>query len=200
MDFRIQIIKRPLLKKSEGGKSFFSNIFQKKEQTSILVVGLDAAGKTTLFYKLGLMDKIITTIPTFGFVIETVDYKNFSFINWDLGGSDKWIRVIWKHYFAMCSGIIFVVDSNDRDRIGHPDPGDATFELNYLMKDSDLQKCPILIFANKQDLPNALSCGEIYEKLKMETYWNRNWKIQPSSFAQGEGINSGLEWLQKQIN
>jgi len=51
-------------------------------------VGLDAAGKTTILYKLKL-GEIVTTIPTIGFNVETVEYKNISFTVWDVGGQDK---------------------------------------------------------------------------------------------------------------
>ena len=51
-------------------------------------VGLDAAGKTTILYKLKL-GEIVTTIPTIGFNVETVEYKNISFTVWDVGGQVK---------------------------------------------------------------------------------------------------------------
>ncbi|CAN6446285.1 unnamed protein product [Victoria cruziana] len=92
----------------------FSRLFAKKEMR-ILMVGLDAAGKTTILYKLKL-GEIVTTIPTIGFNVETVEYKNISFTVWDVGGQDK-IRPLWRHYFQNTQGLIFVVDSNDRDRI-----------------------------------------------------------------------------------
>jgi GTPase SAR1 family protein len=59
-----------------------------KKEMRILMVGLDAAGKTTILYKLKL-GEIVTTIPTIGFNVETVEYKNISFTVWDVGGQDK---------------------------------------------------------------------------------------------------------------
>ena len=82
---------------------------------TMIPVGLDAAGKTTILYKLKL-GEIVTTIPTIGFNVETVEYKNISFTVWDVGGQDK-IRPLWRHYFQNTQGLIFVVDSNDRERI-----------------------------------------------------------------------------------
>lgn len=61
-------------------------------------VGLDAAGKTTILYKLKL-GEVVTTIPTIGFNVETVEYKNISFTVWDVGGQDK-IRPLWRHYYT----------------------------------------------------------------------------------------------------
>ncbi|PIO66951.1 hypothetical protein TELCIR_11317 [Teladorsagia circumcincta] len=60
-------------------------------------VGLDNAGKTTVLYKLKL-GEIITTIPTIGFNLETVEYRNVSFTVWDVGGQQR-IRALWKYYF-----------------------------------------------------------------------------------------------------
>ena len=64
-----------------------SDIVDEKEMR-ILMVGLDAAGKTTILYKLKL-GEVVTTIPTIGFNVETVEYKNISFTVWDVGGQDK---------------------------------------------------------------------------------------------------------------
>uniref|UniRef100_A0A8C5FTG6 ADP-ribosylation factor 5-like n=1 Tax=Gadus morhua TaxID=8049 RepID=A0A8C5FTG6_GADMO len=94
--------------------SLFTKLFGKK-QMRILMVGLDAAGKTTILYKLKL-GEIVTTIPTIGFNVETVEYKNICFTVWDVGGQDK-IRPLWRHYFQNTQGLIFVVDSNDRERV-----------------------------------------------------------------------------------
>jgi len=93
----------------------FGKLFGKKD-VRILMVGLDAAGKTTILYKLKL-GEIVTTIPTIGFNVETVEYKNISFTVWDVGGQDK-IRPLWRHYYQNTQGVIFVDDSNDRDRVG----------------------------------------------------------------------------------
>jgi len=93
--------------------AWFQNIFKNKE-AKILLVGLDAAGKTTILYKLKL-DENITTIPTIGFNVETVQYKKITFTMWDVGGQDR-IRQLWKHYYSDTDAVIYVVDSNDKDR------------------------------------------------------------------------------------
>merc|ERR1719471_2538193 len=81
----------------------------------ILMVGLDAAGKTTILYKLAL-GEVVTTIPTIGFNVETVKYNNMNFTTWDVGGRCG-SRPLWRHYYQNSKAVIFVVDSNDRDRI-----------------------------------------------------------------------------------
>ena len=72
-------------------------IFGSKEMR-LLMLGLDAAGKTTILYKLKL-GQDVTTIPTVGFNVETVTYKNVKFNVWDVGGQDK-IRPLWRHYYS----------------------------------------------------------------------------------------------------
>ena len=76
--------------------NLFKGLFGKKEMC-MLMVGLDAARKTTILYKLKL-GEMVTTIPTKGFNVETMEYKNISFTVWDTGGQDKtW--PLWYHYF-----------------------------------------------------------------------------------------------------
>lgn len=76
--------------------SLFDSWFSKKEMR-ILMVGLDAAGKTTILYKLKL-GEVVSSVPTIGFNVEKVQYKNISFTVWDIGGQDK-LRLLWRHYF-----------------------------------------------------------------------------------------------------
>uniref|UniRef100_A0AC34QC33 ADP-ribosylation factor n=1 Tax=Panagrolaimus sp. JU765 TaxID=591449 RepID=A0AC34QC33_9BILA len=169
----------------------FSRLFGKKE-VRILMVGLDAAGKTTILYKLKL-NEIVTTIPTIGFNVETVTYKNLSFTVWDVGGQDK-IRPLWRHYFNNTNGIIFVVDSNDRERID-----EAKQELFKLLNEDELRDAVLLIYANKQDMPNAMIASEIAEKLGIHNIRNRQWYIQASCATNGQGLYEGLDWISNQI-
>merc|ERR1711970_1571886 len=116
-----------------GGLSISSllNKLFAKRQMRILMVGLDAAGKTTILYKLKL-GEIVTTIPTIGFNAETVEFKNIKFTVWDIGGQDK-IRGLWRHYYQGTHAAIFVVDSNDQDRIE-----DAREELAKMLGEEDM--------------------------------------------------------------
>lgn len=159
----------------------------------ILMVGLDAAGKTTILYKLKL-GEIVTTIPTIGFNVETVEYKNISFTVWDVGGQDK-IRPLWRHYFQNTQGLIFVVDSNDRERAE-----EAQEELCKMLQEDDLREAVLLVFANKQDLPNAMTAAEITDKLKLNTFRGRTWYIQGTCATQGTGLYEGLDWLSAELS
>ncbi|CAH8507993.1 unnamed protein product [Schistosoma guineensis] len=172
--------------------SVFQRLFGKKSMR-ILMIGLDAAGKTTILYKLKL-GEVVTTIPTIGFNVETVEYKNINFTVWDVGGQDK-IRRLWRHYFQNTQGLIFVVDSNDRDRIS-----ESAEELNKMLLEDELRDVVILVFANKQDLPNAMSTAEVAEKLRLRDIRNRPWHIQLACATQGEGLFEGLDWLSNELS
>ncbi|XP_041477971.1 ADP-ribosylation factor 1-like [Lytechinus variegatus] len=169
----------------------FSNLFGKKEMR-ILMVGLDAAGKTTILYKLKL-GEIVTTIPTIGFNVETVEYKNISFTVWDVGGQDK-IRPLWRHYFQNTQGLIFVVDSNDRERIH-----EAKEELNRMLNEDELRDAHLLVFANKQDLPNAMTAEDVTSALMLQNMRNRKWYIQSTCATSGDGLYEGLDWLSTEL-
>jgi len=173
----------------------FSKIWARmvgKTEMRILMVGLDAAGKTTILYKLKL-GEVVTTIPTIGFNVETVEYKNLSFTVWDVGGQDK-IRPLWRHYYQGTNGLIYVVDSNDRDR-----SEDAREELNKMLNEDEMRDAVVLVFANKQDLPNAMTAAEVTEKLALQNMRNRQWYIQSACATTGDGLYEGLDWLSRTL-
>ena len=170
---------------------FFSKLWTKllgKKDVRILMLGLDAAGKTTILYQLK-MGEIVKTIPTIGFNVESLDYKGLNFTVWDVGGQYK-IRVLWKHYYQNTDGLIFVVDSNDKERME-----EASEELMKMLAEEELKDCAVLVLANKQDLNGALSPGEVTEKLGMGQLKGRNWLVQGTSAATGQGIKEGLDWM-----
>merc|ERR1712199_37608 len=174
----------------------FSSVFQRlfgKKDCRILMVGLDAAGKTTILYKLKL-GEVVTTIPTIGFNVETVEYKNISFTVWDVGGQDK-IRPLWRHYYQNTQGIIFVVDSNDKERVG-----EAKDELNRMLSEDELRDGVLLVLSNKSDLPQAMSAAETADKLGLHSLRNRQWFIQATCATNGEGLYEGLDWLSNTIS
>jgi len=173
----------------------FSTLFRGligSKEYRILMVGLDAAGKTTVLYKMKL-GEVVTTIPTIGFNVETVQYKNITFTVWDVGGQFL-IRKLWKHYYQGSDGLIFVVDSSDRSRVD-----EAREVLSAVLETDELRNAVLLIFANKQDLPNAMSAAEITDKLGLHSLRNRKWYIQTTCATTGEGLYEGMDWLSNQL-
>lgn len=155
----------------------------------LIILGLDAAGKTTILYKLNI-GETVHTIPTIGFNVENVQYKNVEFSCWDVGGQKK-IRALWHHYYQGTHAVIFVVDSNDASRME-----EAREELTSIMSDDLLSDAILLVYANKQDLPGALRVAEIAEKLHLaQLSRNRPWHIQGAVGTTGDGLYEGLDWV-----
>ena len=125
--------------------------------------------------------------------METVEYKNTCFTTWDVGGPDK-IRPLWRHYFQNTQGFVFVVDSNDRNRIN-----ESRDELQRMLSEDELKEACLLVFANKQDLPNAMSVQEITDKLGLVDVRDRMWYIQGCCAVAGDGLYEGLDWLSSAV-
>ncbi|EPQ31199.1 uncharacterized protein PFL1_06847 [Pseudozyma flocculosa PF-1] len=172
----------------------FSSLFgrlafwAKNEEVRILMLGLDSAGKTTILYRLQI-GEVVSTIPTIGFNVETVEYKNIKFQVWDLGGQTS-IRPYWRCYYANTTAIIYVIDSSDTARLET-----AKAELISMLSEEELRDAKLLVFANKQDLPGALDEGRVSDKLGLTELKDRQWSIFKCCATKGEGLEEGLDWL-----
>eukprot|EP00249_Psilotum_nudum_P010950 c22869_g2_i1 orf=1059-1607(-) len=165
----------------------FSSLFGERE-ARILVLGLDNAGKTTILYRLQV-GEVVSTIPTIGFNVETVQYNNIKFQVWDLGGQTS-IRPYWRCYFPNTQAVIYVVDSSDTERLSI-----AKEEFHAILEEEELRDAVVLIYANKQDLPGALDDAAVTEALNLHKIKNRQWSIFKTSAIKGEGLFEGLDWL-----
>lgn len=163
-----------------------------KEEMGFLMVGLDAAGKTTILYKM-CRSEVETTIPTIGFIVESVEFAAskslVSFTAWDVGGRSS-MRPLWRHWYSKTSALVFVIDSSDKDRLEA-----ARDQLDRMLDEDELSGKPLLVFANKQDLAGALSTAQIVEALGLHRLRRRMWYIQASTATTGEGLREGIEWL-----
>ncbi|RHY71907.1 hypothetical protein DYB30_013602 [Aphanomyces astaci] len=136
------------------------------------MVGLDAGGKTTILYKLKLGD-VVTTIPTLGFNVEAVTYRNLEFTVWDVGTGDKG-RGLWCHYFANTHALL----------------------LHRALAHELMQNVHVLVFANKQDLPNAMTTDQVTAALDMEALTrNHRWFVQGCCAPKCDGLYEGLDWV-----
>lgn len=126
-------------------------------------------------------------------LLRTVDYKNIQFTVWDVGGQDK-IRPLWRHYFQNTQGLIYVVDSNDRDRIP-----EARDELKKMLSEEELRNATVLVFANKQDLPNAMQVADLTQELGLPNQTGRKWFVQACCATNGTGLYEGLDWLTENL-
>lgn len=172
--------------------NLIASLFTK--QTKVVIVGLDAAGKTTILYRLKLDDDThIATIPTIGFNVENLKIGKLDVTAWDIGGQDK-IRHLWNHYFKHSDGIVLVIDSRDHSRFPL-----VIEEIRKLFENEELNGLPILILANKQDLPDCPTPNELIHILNLQQIRDRKWKVQPCCAITNEGLDSGFKWLAQSI-
>ena len=177
-----------LVPKKMGNKLF------SKSEGRVLMCGLDAAGKTTILYNLKL-GEVVTTIPTIGFNVETVTIGNMDLTVWDVGYGG-----LWRHYYQNTNGVIFVIDSNDRDRI---DDGNysAKGELLRMLSEPELRDTPVLVLANKQDLPNAMTVAEIAERLELKKCCGtRPIEVFGCCGLTLDGLGEAFGWLESQTS
>ena len=154
----------------------------------LVILGLDGSGKTTMLMRLKL-GEVVSTTPTIGFNVETIRHNNLTMTMWDIGGQDK-IRCLWRHYYQNTRGVIFVVDSNDRERVQ-----EAKQEIQMLVREDELRDALLLVLANKQDLPNAMSPSELTNTLGLHDVTHMKWAIRGTCAQKGEGLYESLEWL-----
>lgn len=164
------------------------------KEAKILVLGLDNAGKTTILKFLSSEAPSVTEEPTKGFNVKTVSKDGFKLNVWDIGGQSA-IRKYWDNYYTGTDGLVFVVDSSDDNRLE-----ETTSVFKILLAEPNLQKVPILVFANKQDINTALQPNEIMEKMELSNINDRQWTIQACIATKGDGIADGMKWLVETIS
>jgi len=173
-----------------------------KSRYPIVMMGLDNAGKSTILYRMQ-SGQYCETIPTIGFNCEKVKgkvgkSKNINFTIWDVGGQDR-VRPLWRTYAKGSEGIMFVIDSADHDTLE-----ESKTELSQIFLNNEMNTLPILLVANKQDLPNALDIDYLNKYLrgflKNETGFNQREVIIKSTCAvTGDGLFEALDALYEMI-
>ncbi|KAG0628368.1 hypothetical protein M758_1G021600 [Ceratodon purpureus] len=168
----------------------FSGMWWGNKTYKILMTGLDSAGKTTILYQLKLGHQV-ETISTIGHNAETIEFGNLNLTVYDLGGWTN--QPFWVHYLPGVAGLIFVVDLSDKERIH-----EARDKLHAVLSD-DASHASLVVFANKQDKPGAMSIPEATAALELHKVERRKYFVQGSSARSGEGLLEGLEWLASAI-
>ncbi|XP_067397525.1 ADP-ribosylation factor-like protein 4D [Emydura macquarii macquarii] len=164
----------------------------------VVVIGLDAAGKTSLLYRLKFKE-FVKSAPTKGFNTEKIRVplggsRAVPFQVWDVGGQEK-LRPLWKSYTRHTDGLVFVVDSVEGERLE-----EARVELHKITRTSENQGVPVLILANKQDRAEALSVSEVEKLLALHELSSSTLSyVQGCSAVDGLGLQQGLEKLYEMI-
>lgn len=162
----------------------------KVKQANILMLGLDSAGKSTLLYKFKYNDVCLTT-PTIGFNVDMIETgKDFTLTLWDVGGQQK-MRQVWCSFLENVDVLLYVVDSSDKRRLE-----ESKREFKLVLRSEFLKSIPVIVLANKQDLPGALNAEELTRRFHMKKHCSdRTWYVQPCCAATGEGLAEALQRL-----
>eukprot|EP00003_Mantamonas_plastica_P004293 TRINITY_DN133_c0_g1_i2.p1 TRINITY_DN133_c0_g1~~TRINITY_DN133_c0_g1_i2.p1 ORF type:complete len:202 (-),score=69.40 TRINITY_DN133_c0_g1_i2:20-604(-) len=167
---------------------------------TLLLLGLDNAGKTTL---MGMLknDSLGEHIPTYNPTAEELTVGKINFTAWDLGGH-KQARKIWGDYYAQADGIVYLVDSAEPERFE-----ESREALNGLLSSKQLSSdIPVLILGNKIDLDGACSRDKLIQELGVLTTGQssnsssgksneRPMEVFMCSLAEEMGFREGFEWL-----
>ncbi|KAL8969786.1 MAG: hypothetical protein Q9183_001827, partial [Haloplaca sp. 2 TL-2023] len=171
-----------------------------KEEYSLLLLGLDNAGKTTLLSAIkslynpspGSPTIVQKTVPTVGQNVSTIELPDMYLKIWDIGGQMS-LRNLWKSYYASAHAVIFVVDSTDLGEAldwEHLGPGgeaiqvpnenenasdagrleESRFVLESVISEQDMVGVPILVLANKQDREDCVETVRIKEGLVRKVF------------------------------
>jgi ADP-ribosylation factor related protein 1 len=184
---------------------------------SILLLGLDNAGKTTLLEQIrahfSAHDPKLKTVPTVGQNVATVTLPDLYLKIWDVGGQHS-LRKLWDSYFTSCHAIVFVIDSSDvgsatledlatdtgRDA-EHGRLDECRLVLESVLANEDAEGVPILVLANKQDREDCVEVVRIKEGFVRKVFEGekganvRDSRVLPCSALTGTGVQEAVEWL-----
>jgi len=169
----------------------------KSKHIHVLVVGINSSGKTSLIYQLKLGHNVLT-LPTVGYQTEKVKLSStekspsITFDMIDIGGASP-IRCLWKEFTNKCDAIVYVVDAANRTTLQ-----ESALEFHKIMNERLAHhrnsSVPVLVFANKQDLPNAASVREVCELFHVAQDHDMC-HVQSCCARDGSGLSEGMQWL-----
>lgn len=160
-----------------------------KEEMELTLVGLQNSGKTTFVNVIASGQFTEDMIPTVGFNMRKITKGNVTIKLWDIGGQPRF-RSMWERYCRGVNAIIFMVDAADEDKLQA-----SKNELNQLLNKPQLDSIPVLVLANKKDLPGALDERQLIERMNLSAIQNREICCYSISCKEKDNIDITLQWL-----
>ncbi|KAI9763641.1 MAG: ADP-ribosylation factor protein 3 [Geoglossum simile] len=193
------------------------NLTNTLTEYSILLLGLDNAGKTTFLeqikshYLPSAPMPSGKTIPTVGQNVSTITLPDMYLKIWDVGGQHS-LRRLWQSYYSSCHAIVFVIDSTDVgdadiERLSRGEAGDGgrldecRLVLEDVIQHSETEGVPLLVLANKQDREDCVEVVRVKEGLVRKVFEGekgggvRDSRVLPISALTGTGVREAVEWL-----
>ena len=168
--------------------------FANREAT-VVVVGLDNAGKTTLLHRLKT-GTVRSFAPTERVKEQSFKIGGVNFTGWDLGGHDA-VRHLWAEYYVKHDAIVFMVDCTDVKRFE-----EAQVELEEILSDEDVDEIPVLILSNKIDRKDAVVLDDVIKAVGADGKWpDRKAPLRAFevSILKGIGYEDAFQWLASQL-
>jgi ADP-ribosylation factor related protein 1 len=194
-----------------------------KPEYSVLLLGLDNAGKTTLLEQIKALSSPhahpnLNTVPTVGQNVSTISLPDMYLKIWDVGGQHS-LRGLWQSYYASCHAVVFVIDSTDigdadlakladlrdpmEDEVGRL--GECRLVLEDVLQHADTEGVPLLVLANKQDREDCIEVVRIKEGFVRKVFEGekggslRDSRVLPCSALTGTGVEEAVEWLRSRV-
>lgn len=206
---RVEIIFNQDVKKQEKGpafekfnevkeffKAFYDSLpkesrFTRERNASILIYGLDKAGKTTILNRLK-NDIFTNPVSTTNINIVKLLFQNLSVIMYDTAGQ-KIYRNLWASHLKNQDGLVFILDVTDEERFE-----EARSEFYRILNGPELKEVPLLFLLNKIDLkhPNAKQILKYFEYNEID---HRSKKYFLTSARTNKGITDAFNWLATEI-
>lgn len=171
------------------------NKLRAEKKAKILILGLDAAGKTTLTRYINTGNFYSEMTPTIGQNIDSINFEGWDITTIDVAGQQQF-RFLWDIHYPGCSAAVFVIDSSDIERL--PEARDIL--KTHIINNPLLEKVPALILANKQDLPGAVEAPLLIQLLNLHLEMkDRTFAVFDCSALNGKGVVEAFTWLVNQL-
>ncbi len=178
--------------------SFLANLFSRtktEKKAKVLILGLAAAGKTTLTKYLRYGEYVADTIPTIGQNIDSLEYEGWKITTIDVAGQ-KDFRFLWDAHYPGTSAVIFVIDAANVENL----PEARDIFRTHVFNNPTLQNVPVLILANKQDLDGAVDAPLLIQLLGLHLdMQDRTFAVFDSSILYGRGVVEAFSWIVNQL-
>lgn len=182
---------------------------------SVLLLGLDNAGKTTFHEQIKSIflpshpTPKLKTVPTVGQNVSTITLPDMYLKIWDVGGQHS-LRALWQSYYTSCHAIVFIIDSTDiGDGSLESDSSGRLEECRLVLEDilgnGETEGVPLLVLANKQDREDCVEVVRIKEGLVKKVFEGekgsgiRDSRVLPVSALTGTGVKEAVEWVRSRV-